>query len=65
MYIISDARSYIHVTHCGMLNTSKEEHCQWRIMAALMQPFKFWAAAVFCRSHLTFNSSTRGLKCEP
>ena len=45
IYIISDPRSYIHVTHSGMLKTSKEDCCQWRIMAALMQPFKFWASA--------------------
>jgi hypothetical protein len=64
-YIISDAGSYIHVTHNGMLKMSKEDYCQWRIMAALMQPFKFVAAAVFCRSHLTFNSGTKGLKYEP
>jgi len=45
--IISDARSYRHVTYSGTLKTAKEDYCQWRIMAALMQPFKFWAAAVF------------------
>jgi len=38
--IISDARSYIHVTHSGMLNMSNDYCCQWRTMAALMQPFK-------------------------
>jgi len=45
--IISDARSYRCVTYSGTLKTSKKDYCQWRITAALTQPFKFWAAAVF------------------
>ena len=65
IYHISDARSYKHVTYSRTLKTSKDYCCQWRIMAALMQPFKFWAATVFWKSHPTFNSGIKELKYEP
>lgn len=37
------------------------DSCQWQNKAALMHPFKFCAAAVFCTSCPAFNSGAKGL----
>jgi len=39
-----------NLMHTVMLTTLNVDCCLWQVMATVMQPFKLWAAAVFCKA---------------